>query len=406
MGEIISPPSKSCAHRRIIASCLGSVDTQIKIGEICEDVKATISCLDTLGAKFRYENSVLTVSPIRERAKSVVLDVKESSSTLRFMLPLSLMLCQEAKIIGEGILLLQPISPLSDELRRKGFVFNGDKLPFVVSGKLKPGLYNLKGDLSSQFVSSLLMSLPLLQSDSEIVLSLPLFKESYVALTIKILKECGIFIEKGPSGIFICKNQRYTPALISEVEGDYSLGAFPLALGCACGEVKVSGLSMDTMQGEREIISIIRSFGGKVEREGSSFRAVRSSLKGTELSLENTPDLIPPAIVLSLYADGKTTFSNLTKLEKKDEKRLSLLLDNLRAMGADFKRSKNELVINGKKPLKSCTVSSFKDHRIAMALACLSPLCSDGIILEGCEAVKRSYPSFFRDFISLGGKLR
>ena len=406
LGEIMSPPSKSCAHRRLIASCLGSADTKIKISEICEDVEATISCLHTMGANFEYENGILTVSPIKEKGKSVTLNAKESSSTLRFMLPLSLVLCQQAKITGEGIILLQPIAPLSDELRRKGFIFNGDKLPFTVAGNLKPGLYNLKGDLSSQFVSSLLMSLPLLQSDSEIVLSLPLFKESYVALTVRILKECGIFIEKGPSGIFICGNQRYTPPFISEIEGDYSLSAFHLGLGCACGEVKTSGLNMDSMQGEREIISIIRSFGGKVEREGNSFRAVRSTLKGTTLNLENTPDLIPPSVVLSLYAEGETVFRNLKKLAVKDEKRLSFFLDNLKILGADFTRTKNELIIRGKKKLKGGTVSSCNDHRIAMALSCLSPLCDDGIILEGCEAVKRSYPSFFKDFVSLGGKFR
>ena len=403
IGEITAPPSKSCAHRRIIASCLGSSPTKIKIDEICEDVKATISCLRSMGAKFSYEDNILTVEPITSKGKMAFLNVKESSSTLRFMLPLSLVICSEARITGEGSILLQPIEPLGGELKRKGFLFEGEKLPFTVKGDLKAGLYNLKGEVSSQFVSSLLMSLPLLESDSEIVLSLPLFKESYVALTIKILRECGIFIEKGPAGIFICGNQRYSPAPRSFVEGDYSLAAFYLSLGCARGEVKVTGLNPDSAQGEREIISIIRAFGGKVEREGSAFRAFRSSLKGTELSLENTPDLIPPCIVLALFAEGETRLTGLKKLALKDDTRLKNLVENLKILNADITRNKDELIIRGNKPLRSAVVSSSFDHRIAMALACISPLCEGGLTIDNCEAVKRSYPSFFRDFTILGG---
>ena len=367
-------------------------------------MEATVSCLRSMGAKFSYENGVLTVDPIKTKGKRAFLNVRESSSTLRFMLPLSLVICSEAQITGEGSILLQPIEPLSGELRRKGFLFEGEKLPFNVKGDLQAGLYNLKGEVSSQFVSSLLMSLPLLESDSEIVLSLPLFKESYVALTVKILRECGIFIEKGPAGIFICGNQRYSPPPLSVVEGDYSLAAFFLGLGCAGGEVKVTGLNPESAQGEREIISIIRAFGGKVEREGNSFRATRSSLRGTELSLENTPDLIPPCIVLSLFAEGETHLTGLNKLALKDETRLHSLVDSLKLLGADISLRRDEMTVRGNKPLRSAVVSSCSDHRIAMALACVSPLCEDGITIDNCEAVKKSYPSFLEDFAALGGR--
>ena len=387
-GTIEAIPSKSMAHRILIAAFLSDGKTKVKLKSASKDIDATIFCLTQLGGTAEREGENLIITPIANNPhKQRILNCGESGSTLRFLVPVVGALGSGATFIGEGRLPDRPIKELIGIM--KGLSFNETALPVSMEGKLLSGEYEIRGDVSSQYVTGLMMALPILNGDSRIVLTTPLQSASYVNMTIEVLKLFGIEVVKEENGWFIKGNQKYiTPGYI-EVEGDWSNGGVWIAASAIGNMVRVKGLSSTSAQGDKAIKDILLSF--------------RSS--GTVIDATDIPDLVPILAGVACYADSQTKIINAERLRLKESDRLKSVSATLNSMGGEVKETETGLIVEGKGGLDGGEVDSFNDHRIVMLAAIMATQCKNPTIINGAEAVEKSYPGFFEDFKSLGGKI-
>ncbi len=385
-GEINAIPSKSYAHRIAICNFLaGKEPISNCLGFTSNDIAVTEECL--------------------KRAKNGenVFDCGESGSTLRFLLPLFASIGGEYEFIGHGKLMERP----NDELFAT-FIANGVKTQkaktIKISGKLTCGEYRIRGDVSSQYVSGLLMALPSLEGNSRIVLTTPLASSPYVDITIEVLKAYGVQIIKEPNGFFIKGGAKYDGD--AKPEGDWSNSAFFLALGAICGSVKMTGLNTTSIQGDKMILDILRLLGAKVQVEKESVTVNRNRLNGFSFDADSCPDLVPIASVLAAFAKGKTVIKNIERLRIKESDRVQTTIAMLQAFGINAECVKSDLIVYGGQP-KAGRIDSFNDHRIAMASAILASGVKDGekaSVITSAKAVNKSYPTFFEDLVKIGGK--
>ncbi|MCL2194535.1 MAG: 3-phosphoshikimate 1-carboxyvinyltransferase [Oscillospiraceae bacterium] len=355
-GEIAAMPSKSDLHRLMIAAWLAGQDiSQLPI--ISEDIAATRDCL---------------------LATDGVLNCRESGSTLRFLLPVMAALGRTVTFTGEGRLPERPLEPLLSLLRQHGVTINGETLPLRISGQLQPGTYQLPGNISSQYITGLLFALPLLQQDSEIILTSPLESAGYVEMTLRTLGKFCAFVEKSQIG-WVLQNWSYRPAATLVPEGDWSNAAFWLAAG-----LNVVGLDENSAQPDKEIVQLLQL--------------------GGDMDASQCPDLVPIMAVYAAVNYERCEIRNAARLRIKESDRLAAMAQNLAALGADVTELPDGMVIRGKKPLRGgVEVNSFGDHRIAMAMAIAALYCDAPVTLHGAEVVAKSYPNFWADYQRLGG---
>ncbi len=401
-------PSKSHAHRLLIGQKLAQLQGQNKEGSLVipsfsDDIDATKNCLVQLDKEMPF------------------LDCKESGSTLRFMLPIAMALKDEAVFIGSGQLPYRPLSPLKEEMEAHGCTFYmgskhqkiSDKYKEIctVSGKLQPGEYSLAGNISSQFVTGLLFALPLLDGDSTLRLTTALESAGYVDLTLDVLKSFGIEIKRAVSeeGFEIYEipgRQIYTEPDDLAVEGDWSNGSFWLMCGALGGSVTVRGLSLDSTQRDKEIINVLEAMGADIVVGDGITISCPGGLKGTDVSVVQTPDMVPVLAAAMSLAEGHSIITDAERLKIKESDRLRTVYDFLHKLGADITYGGTGLSFTGKARLNGGEVDSHNDHRIAMAAAVASCGCKSAVTITNAEAVKKSYPNFFEDFASLGGKVK
>jgi len=397
-GEVAAIPSKSQAHRVMIAAALSG--RPIAIGNISEDIEATKECLAGLMSD-----------------DSPVLNCRESGSALRFLLPISMALKNKATFIGAGELPNRPLSPLKEQLEAHGCVFTkeGDEI-CTLTGALTGGTFTLPGNVTSQFITGLLFALPLLDENSEIFLSSPLQSASYVTMTLSVLEMFGVKIESifdennaglAYSAFRIKGKQQYICPEDLTIEGDWSNAAFWLAAGVISSSsdhaVTCSGLNRFSEQGDKKIVSILNAFGGKVSIHEGGVTASPGDLRGIEIDASDVPDLIPVLSVVASVSQGMTTVINAERLRIKESDRLHAIYDCLSRLGADVEEFPGSLAIKGKEKLKGGVVSGYNDHRMVMSMAIASICCENPVIIEGAAAVNKSYPHFFDDFTKLGG---
>lgn len=408
-GTIDAIPSKSHAHRVLIAQKLAQLQGQRKadslvIPTFSDDIAATKNCLVQLDKQMPY------------------LDCKESGSTLRFMLPVAMALKNEAVFIGSGKLPYRPISPLKEEMEVHGCSFRmgnteqkiSDKYKEIctITGRLQPGEYSLAGNVSSQFITGLLFALPLLDGDSVLRLTTKLESAGYVDLTLDVLKAFGIdvkrsFTDEGFEVYEIAGNQKYIEPDGLAVEGDWSNASFWLVCGALGGNVTVRGLDLESSQRDKEILNVLRQMGAEIAIKGLCDITVScpSGLKGCEVSVAQTPDMVPVLAAAMALADGSSLITNAERLKIKESDRLRTVYDFLSKLDADITYAGEGLSLTGKPALCGGEISSHNDHRIAMAAAVASCGCKGAVTITGAEAVKKSYPDFFKDFAALGGKV-
>ena len=408
-GEIKAIPSKSQGHRALICAALADSKTTINnLGE-SEDIKATMACLRALGAEILLDGDGVKVIPVHKASlkENAILPCGESGSTLRFLLPIVAALGLSAELIGEGRLPQRPLSPLYEELINHGCYLSPQKIvPFKVSGQLKPGKFRLAGNVSSQFISSLLFALPLLDGDSEIVISGKLESFPYIELTMAMLGQFGIVLAFDGRGFKVAGNQSYRSPGHLSVEGDWSNAAFWLAAGAISdSSIRVSGLSNNSKQGDRAIVSLLQDFGAAVEVAADYVKVGSGNLKGLTITAEAIPDLVPILAVVAAVAEGTTSIKNAERLRDKESNRLLAITDVLSKLNVDIRETGDGLVINGGSIISGGQVSSFGDHRIAMAAAIAATKAQNPLIITQAEVVKKSYPDFFRDYEALGGLL-
>lgn len=402
-GEISAVASKSDAHRLLILSALSKGKTHVCMEQRSADIDATLECLAALGAQVSEEPGGVSVIGIGRTCENPLLDCKESGSTLRFLLPVAAAVCEKAQFVGRGRLPERPIGELIRAMEAHGVTFTAERLPLSISGKLMGGTYSLPGNISSQYLTGLLLALPLLSESSRIQLTTRLESAAYVEITLHALRRFGVQVSKKQDSFEIPGRQKFrSPGQIT-VEGDWSNAAFFLAAGALGAPVRVAGLSLTSLQGDRAILDALMAFGAAVEATGDAIRVAPAPLNGCEIDVADTPDLLPVLAVLGACARGETRLVNAARLRLKESDRLASVSDMLRALGGDVLELPDALVIRGG-ALHGGAVDSRNDHRIVMAAAVASVCCSGEVTIFGADAVQKSYPAFFSDFNRLGGK--
>ena len=405
-GKIKAISSKSHAHRVFICSALSNEPTKINCNVLSKDITATLKCLEQLGADIKTEENTIFVNPQTFNEKTEI-DCGESGSTLRFLLPLVSALGIDTTINAHGRLPERPLSPLKEELEKKGVVFETDnEFPLHITGKLQSGEYELAGNISSQFISGLLFALPLLEGDSQITLIPPVESKPYIDMTVATLHDFGILIEEAENTYIIKGNQKYISPKEINVEGDWSNSAFFLCAGALSKDgVTVTGLNTNSTQGDKKILDILKRMGASVEVNNDEITVKKNKLMGTMVNGGDIPDLVPIASVMGAMCDkGVTHIVNASRLRLKESDRIATTESLLTKVGAAVSETDDGLVIWGENDLIGGRVEGANDHRIVMSAAILSCLCALPVDIVGAEAVGKSYPHFFEDFNSLGGK--
>lgn len=409
-GTVAAIPSKSDAHRKLICAALSQEGGILPLRTpFCDDIAATIRCLTALGAAFEETESGLRITPIRRQAQAH-LDCGESGSTLRFLLPVAMCVCSEISVTGAGRLPERPIGTLTDAMSAHGVQFAQTSLPLTASGALNGGLYEIPGNISSQFLSGLLMALPLCGQDSEIRLTTPLQSAAYVDMTLETLRlfgaeilaasECGLlrYHIKGKQVLHFPNNP--------DIDGDWSNAAFWLTAGAIQpeGSVAVSGLHADSTQGDKEIIPILQRAGAYVTETASETIVSCGTISEFDVNMEKIPDLLPILAVRAALSDGGCRFEKAERLRLKESDRLASTSAMLRALGGRVDEYPDGLCVHGGQ-FTGGTVDAENDHRLVMAAAIAAIRCTEPVTILGAEAVNKSYPAFFEDYCKLGGKI-
>lgn len=388
-GTAKFPPSKSDSHRKIIAASLATGESHIKNVSKCDDVAATVDCMRSLGADIRRTMDGLLIRGAYPRKAKISeqLNVRESGSTLRFLIPIAYLCNQNAVFCGSNTLFKRPLSVYDRIAKKQGLLFEASEGSLRIGGKLKAGEFELCGNVSSQFISGLLFALPCLEGDSRIIIEPPFESKPYVDMTVDTLKKFGIDIGRSdPLTIDVSGGQEYLPCT-AEVEGDFSGGAFLLALSMLHKNVTVEGIPSETLQGD----AVCREY----------LDAVKNGF--TCLDVSDCPDLGPILFAMAAYYGG-ARFIGTARLRMKESDRISAMKSELEKLGAQvFTEEDCVTVLGGNLHTSDTVLDGHNDHRIVMSLAVLLSLLGGEI--RGAEAVRKSYPDFFDVMRGLGAKI-
>lgn len=410
-GTVAAIPSKSMAHRLLICAALADAPTKLECPTSSDDIDATIRCLVALGAHVTRLADGFFVEPIREVSGDAHLDCGESGSTLRFLLPVAAALGSGALLDGHGRLADRPLSPLREQLEAHDVTLSAaGVLPLTVSGKLRGGSFELPGNVSSQFVSGLLLAAPAVGSAIAVRVSEPVESRPYIDLTMDALESFGAGVatarDDGATAYAVTSPALTSPGSL-EVEGDWSNAAFWLAAGALSGGgVAVRGLRQSSHQGDRSILGALAMLGAHISRTNTLVAASASNLAGCALNVADCPDLVPPLALVATQAVGDTTIFGARRLRLKESDRLESISSALEAMGAQVDPFDDGLRIRGTSQLHGGEVDAAGDHRIAMMAAIASCLADGPTTIHGAECVSKSYPSFFEDLATLGADVR
>ena len=399
-GTITPPPSKSQAHRLLIAAALADGESVIHNVALSKDITATVDCLEELGATFQWEGSTVTVtgmgagpmSPMRRMALPH-LDCGESGSTLRFLIPIALAVRGGGVFTGSGRLMERPLEPYFEIFREKGIFYEQKDGTLTVQGLLEPGVYRLPGNVSSQFFTGLLYALPLLSGPSAIIPTTELESEGYIHMTLQAMSRFGVEMAATmslPPQYHPAGNQTYTPAEAT-VEADWSQAGFWYAARSLGNEVDIINMDPDSAQGDRAIVEHYVNL-----------------LKPGDLTMDvsGCPDLVPPLAAVGTVRQGRTRLCNAARLRMKESDRLSAVTDVLCKLGAKVTEGPDFLEIEGLPTFPGgVTVDAHNDHRIAMMAAIAATACEHPVTITGAECVSKSYPNFWEDYVNLGGQI-
>ena len=413
-GNVKIPPSKSMAHRAVICAALSDGISKISNVEFSDDIIATMNAMRALGAVINEtEDEHLEVRGINynnvipTRDFKRVVDCNESGSTLRFLIPISLAFEGVTRFIGRGNLGKRPLDTFYNIFDKQGidYTFKEGELDLIVSGLLKADTFEVRGDISSQFITGLLFTLPLLDGDSKIVITTELQSKGYLDLTLSAMKDFGVEVINNNYKEFIIKGNQKYKAREYRVEGDYSQGAFFLVADALGSQVEILDLKEDSLQGDRAVIDVLSKMGVNIEtNEGLVSGKADKRLNSLVIDGSQFPDIIPILALAASLAEGRTEIVNAERLRIKECDRLNAVTLELNKLGAKITEKQDGLIIEGVEKLKGgVEVWSHKDHRIAMTLAIASTMCDEPIILKDYECVSKSYPNFFDDFKLVGG---
>lgn len=406
-GSVHIPSSKSLAHRYLICGALaqkpGSV---IKNISMSDDILATIGALSALGAEISVNKDECTVIKCIEKMEYAEIDCGESGSTLRFMLPIALSVCDKVKFNGQGRLLERPLTPYFDIMDKQGILYDLSKDTLSICGSFKEHIFTIPGDISSQFISGLLFTAALSENDTIIDVTGHLQSKDYIDMTIHSLEIFGLKVKRQENKLVVLGGQKLTAKEVA-VEGDYSQAAFYLVAGALENEnnIGVLGLNKKSLQGDKEIINILKKAGAIVTETENGIKAInKENLKPFVVDAGDIPDLVPILAVLACGINGESKIVNAKRLRLKESDRLYAIANELSVLGAEVEELEDGLIIKGNGTLLGGTVNCHNDHRIAMALVIASTICENDVEIKGAECVSKSYPHFFEHIANLGGK--
>ena len=404
-GTVKAPSSKSDIHRILICAAFADRPTKLfAAGSVSDDIKATLRSLHALGADMKnISQGIYEIIPAKEIPSSAEIFCAESGSTLRFMLPVAAAVCKSPVFTVSGRLSSRPVSELLDVLAEHGKTNSGTSFPITLSGTLSGGDYRIPGNISSQYVSGLLMSFPLTGGKNSVTLTSPLSSKEYVGMTADTMARFGCPVTH-TDNCFSCESTGYSGPSEITAEGDWSGSAFLLAAGALSGNVTVNGLKSDSHQPDRAIAGILRRYGAEVKQDENSITVSAGNRRAFDIDADGFPDLVPVLCILAAGAEGTSVIRGISRLRAKESDRVEscrMLIDSL---GGRLTADGDKMMIRGSRFLRGGRVNSFNDHRIAMAAATAACICRQNVDITDAQCVAKSYPAFFSDIISLGGE--
>lgn len=407
-GSITAPPSKSMTHRALVLAALAPARSRIRNPLKAYDTEVTASVLKKLGINMVRGNDWM-VEGGNLQAPIEVLHCGESGTTLRFMSAVCALVDGDCQMTAEPSLLSRPLSPLLDALRQVGVLIeaSGGLAPIKImgTGRINGGEARLPGDISSQFVSALLTVAPLADARMNITLTTKLESRPYVAMTMDVMRVFGVEAEVSPDMMRLTAPLKPYRAATCVVEGDWSSASYSLAAGAIAGEVTVYGLNPFSSQADKALLPLLVEMGAETSISGDAVKVSASCLRGIEADLSDCPDLFPVVCSLCAAAEGRSRLTGLGRLRLKESDRIAAMVEGLTRMGAEIRCGMDSVTITGGS-LHGAEIDPWGDHRIAMSLAVLSLKVRGETTITNTGCVSKSYPGFWDDLKSIGGRLR
>ncbi|NOZ33727.1 MAG: 3-phosphoshikimate 1-carboxyvinyltransferase [Chlorobi bacterium] len=393
-----APASKSVFQRVIACAVLSEDDVIIYNPSFCNDCKAALSIAENLGAEIIIENNKIIIRPGKNKISNTI-NCGESGLSVRMFSPIATLFNKNFTIKGTGSLKKRPINEIKAALTQFGIKCQTNKgfIPISVSGKLSGGNAEIDGSLSSQILTGLLIALPKAKKDSIIRVN-SLKSKPYIDLTLSILSDFGIKIKNNDYKEFHIKGNQQFKAINYTVEGDWSGAAFLLVAGLIAGEMKVTGLNINSVQADKKIIDAIHFANGTITVNTDTVITRKSKLKAFKFDATDCPDLFPPLVVMAAYCNGTSEILGVNRLIHKESNRAEVLQKEFKKIGINIKIINNRMFIEGGK-ITGGTVESHNDHRIAMAAATAALASEKEIIINNAECINKSYPNFYKDLL-------
>lgn len=402
-GEIVIQPSKSYLHRMIIMAALSEKAVDIENVNYSDDVLATLNALSTMGlCTYEKGERSVTIKSGDGILKGEV-ECNESGSTLRFLIALGLTMNKEIIFTGKGRLMERPLNIYEDLCKEKDWIFEKEGCRLKIKGNMTSGHYSLAGNVSSQFISGLMMALGTYTNESVIEITGKVESIGYIDITAEVMKKFGVSVERCGNVIKIYGG--ITPPKKVYVEGDWSHAANYLCVGAAIGGLTLKGLNTASAQKDSSILALLKQMNGNINIEDNAIILKEASLKGTDFDGSDIPDIVPVLCVLLGVCKGTHTISGIGRLRIKESDRIESTCKLINSIGGRAESSEDSITTYGVESYTGGKVCSYNDHRIAMAAAVASCFCNGTIELDNSECVNKSAPQFWQEFVALGGKV-
>ncbi|WP_273477641.1 3-phosphoshikimate 1-carboxyvinyltransferase [Faecalicoccus acidiformans] len=408
-GKLRIPSSKSMAHRALICASLAEGTSTLSGIDASKDIEATIACMESLGAKIiaSQDQIQVTGTNLKSQGKEILCPCNESGSTMRFLIPVASLTNDPVTFTGQGRLLERPMEIYARLFHNQGLAFVQDSKGIRIQGALKPDDITIEGNISSQFISGLLFALPLLSKESTITVLKPYESRSYVELTLEMLRNFGIRIEEiSPTTYHIPKNQAYQAQTLP-VEGDYSQAAFFAVLAALQEKLTLTNLKEDSRQGDKVILDHLENAGASLRIQNDTITIEHQDLRCQTIDLADCPDLGPILCVLASFCPGTTHFIHAGRLRIKESDRVQAMETELKKWGVAIQTTEDTITIHGKREYdcQNVVIDGHNDHRIVMAMTIFGLCAQTESVIEGAQAITKSYPAFFEDIQKIHGKV-
>ncbi|MDW5563107.1 MAG: 3-phosphoshikimate 1-carboxyvinyltransferase [Methanomassiliicoccus sp.] len=404
-GKVQAPPSKSYTHRAIVLASLAHGDSRLRDPLLSGDTLATLKGMEQFGAIARTEGRDLVIRGGKLKTPSAPIDCANSGTTLRLLSGIASLLRNDITLTGDESLRQRPMKPLLAALNEMGVkaasVKNDGLPPLTIRGPNHGRWAHIKGDISSQFISSLLISSALKELDTEIVITTPLMSKPYVEITRDMMARHEVISTETKNGYRVLGSQRYRPRSYA-IPGDYSSASFPLVAGALTGRVAVTGLDPQDRQGDRGVLDVLRRFGAPVSVDGDTVTAEKGELRAASIDVGDMPDAFPILAVLATQAAGVSQLTNARHLRFKESDRIATTTSFLKLMGADIEERDDGCVVRGPTRLKGRNIDPSGDHRILMAAAVAGLVAEGTTTISDGDCYRISYPGFVKDMGALG----